>query len=372
MLQPKSEADLAALITGRTAPLRIQGGSTRDVGARVEAEALSTAALSGIVDYEPGALTLLVKAGTELSEVDATLAKEGQRLAFEPADWRALLGTSGEPTVGGMVAANISGPRRVAVGACRDFLLGVRFVDGRGRILKNGGRVMKNVTGYDLVKLMAGSWGTLGVLTEASFKVLAKPATEVTLVKSGLSATDGVTALTAALGTPFDVTGAAWINGEARVRIEGLPGSVAYRRDALAKTLGAGWDAVADDASAALWQKVRDVTPFVNREGAVWRVSVKPTDGPKLLAALGEEKNALLDWGGGLVWLCLPETSEASIRLRTALAPLGGHATLIRGSNALRAEVPVFQPEPAPIAALTASIRREFDPNAIFNPGIMG
>ncbi|HBV55491.1 MAG TPA: 2-hydroxy-acid oxidase, partial [Rhodobacteraceae bacterium] len=144
-MQPKTEADLAALIAGRTAPLRIIGGGTRDVGAPVKGEVLSLRGLSGIVDYEPGAMTLVVKAGTSLAEVDAALAQEGQRLAFEPADWRALLGTTGEPTVGGMVAANVSGPRRVAVGACRDFLLGLRFVDGRGRVLKNGGRVMKNV-----------------------------------------------------------------------------------------------------------------------------------------------------------------------------------------------------------------------------------
>ncbi|HAV08845.1 MAG TPA: glycolate oxidase subunit GlcE [Rhodobacteraceae bacterium] len=376
MLQPKTEADLAALIAGRTAPLRIIGGGTRDVGAPVKGEVLSLRGLSGIVDYEPGAMTLVVKAGTSLAEVDAALAQEGQRLAFEPADWRALLGTTGEPTVGGMVAANVSGPRRVAVGACRDFLLGLRFVDGRGRVLKNGGRVMKNVTGYDLVKLMAGSWGSLGAMTEASFKVLAKPAAEVTLVKSGLSAQDGVHALTQALGTPYDVSGAAWVGvgrqGEARVRLEGLPGSVAYRREALLNVLGAGWDAVSAEPSAALWREVRDVTPFVGRAGTVWRVSVKPTDGPRLLEALGAEE-ALLDWGGGLVWLLMPEGQDGGeAAVRAALRPLGGHATLMRGAAELRSRIAVFQPEAPAVATLAAAIRREFDPNSIFNAGIMG
>ena len=361
MEQVTNEAGLAALIAGRDAPLRIVGGGTRGMAAG-NAETLSVAGLTGVTLYEPGALTLVVRAGTRLAEVERTLAAEGQRLAFEPADWRGLLGTTGEPTIGGMVAGNISGPRRVAVGACRDAMLGVRFIDGRGRAIKNGGRVMKNVTGYDLVKLLAGSWGTLGVLTEVSFKVQAIPAAEATLIRRGVSAADGVAALTTGLGTPYDVTGAAWTGGAAMLRIEGMAGSVAYRRDALARVLGAGWDLAEGADSAALWRAVRDVTAFAGRDGVVWRVSVKPTDGPRLLAALGDP-DAVLDWGGGLCWLLLPE----NVDMRAALAPFGGHATRLRGHGA----GPVFQPEAAPVAALSARLRAEFDPKGLFNPGLM-
>ncbi len=361
MEQVTDEAGLAALIASREAPLRIVGGGTRGMVAG-NAEPLSVAGLTGVTLYEPGAMTLVVRAGTALAEVERVLDAEGQRLAFEPADWRGLLGTSGAPTIGGVVAGNISGPRRVAVGACRDFLLGVRFVDGRGRVIKNGGRVMKNVTGYDLVKLMAGSWGTLGVLTEVSFKVLAKPATEATLIRRGVTAAEGVAALTVGLGTPYDVTGAAWSGGAALLRIEGMAGSVTYRRDALARLLGAGWDAAEGADSAALWRDVRDVTPFAGRAGVVWRVSVKPTDGPRVLAALGDPE-AVLDWGGGLCWLLMPEGAD----VRAALAPFGGHATRIRGHD----PAPVFQPEPAPVAALSARLRAEFDPKGLFNPGLM-
>jgi glycolate oxidase FAD binding subunit len=183
MMTPNSEAELAQIVADAKAPLAIHGGGTR--GVAVDGDALSTANLSGIELYEPGALTIVVKAGTPVAEVDAALAIEGQRLAFEPMDHRGLLGATGTPTMGGLIAANISGPRRIQAGAARDFALGVRFVDGRGEIIKNGGRVMKNVTGYDLVKLMSGSHGTLGVLTEVSLKVLPMPETEATLLLHG-------------------------------------------------------------------------------------------------------------------------------------------------------------------------------------------
>lgn len=378
MMRPETEAELAEIVAGANGPLHVMGGGTRPVGKPVTGEVVQTTGLSGVVTYEPGALTLVVKAGTPVAEVEAVLAAEGQRLAFEPMDHRVLLGTEGAPTMGGLVGANVSGPRRVQVGACRDFLLGVRFVDGTGRILKNGGRVMKNVTGYDLVKLMAGSWGTLGVLTELSFKVLAKSAREVTLVKRGLTPAEGVAALTRALGSPFDVTGAAFHGdeGRAQVRLEGLPGSVAYRVQQFQSAGLAGFEAVEDADSAALWQEIRDVTPFAGVSGAVWRVSLKPSDAPVLSAALvdrGLGHRLMMDWGGGLVWLLVEEDGDAGAALiREELAKLGGHATLIRGSETLRRQVDVFQPEPAPISAITAGIRAKFDPKGIFNPGLMG
>ena len=365
-----SEEELAGVIRGTTVPFRIKGGGTRDVGRPGAGEALDVSGIAGIRLYEPGALTLVAAAGTPLAEVEAVLAAEGQRLAFEPADWRGLLGTSGEPTLGGMVAANVSGPRRVQAGACRDALLGVRFVDGTGAVVKNGGRVMKNVTGYDLVKLMAGSWGTLGVLTEASLKVLPAPEAVAVLVLEGLDDARAVEAMTRALGSPFDVTGAAHGSMGTLVRIEGFAQSVAYRAERLASLLAPfGAARVERDAgaAAALWRGVRDVAPFHGVPGDVWRLSVRPSAAAALVARAGA-RGALYDWGGGLVWLLMPEGED----LRARLGPLDGHATLIRADAATRARIAAFPPEPAPVAALAAGIRARFDPKGILNPGLMG
>ena len=304
-MRPGTEAELAEAVAGAAGPLLVRGGGTRTLGAAL-GEVLETSGLTGITLYEPGALTLVVRAGTSLAEVERVLAAERQRLAFEPPDLRALLGRTGVSTIGGVVAANASGPRRVQVGAARDALIGVRFVDGTGRVVKNGGRVMKNVTGYDLVKLMAGSNGTLGVITEVSFKVQAIPEAEATLVWQGLDAALGVTALSAALGSPYDVSGVAHL-GRARqtlIRLEGMVGSVGYRCAALNRLLGGGWAVVTGADSALLWRGVRDVSAFAGKPGAVWRASVKPADGPRLVAGLaGRVGEAIFDWGGGSVWL---------------------------------------------------------------------
>lgn len=369
-MRPQSEAALAEIVKSAEGPLQIKGGGTRDIGAPVVGgEVLSVAGLCGVTLYEPGALTVVAGAGTPLAEVEAVLAAEGQRLAFEPMDHRALLGTDGTPTIGGVVAANVSGPRRIQAGACRDSLLGVRFVDGMGRILKNGGRVMKNVTGYDLVKLMAGSWGTLGVLSEVSLKVQAIPEAEATLIGRGMDAAEGVRALSAALGSPYDVSGAGLLGGAAMVRVEGLADSVSYRVKRLLEAGCAGWEVAEGEASAQMWREVRDVTPFAGRDGVVWRVSVKPSDGPKLIDALGGAE-AIFDWGGGLVWLLMEEAETA--RVRAVVAKFGGHATLVRAPEAVRAAGAVFQPEPTPVAAISRGLRAKFDPRGILNPGLMG
>jgi glycolate oxidase FAD binding subunit len=324
--------------------------------------------LTGITLYEPGALTLVARAGTPLAAIDAVLAAERQRLAFEVPDMRGLLHRDGVSTIGGVVASNASGPRRVQVGACRDALLGVRFVDGRGDAIKNGGRVMKNVTGYDLVKLLAGSHGTLGVLTEVSFKVQAVPEVEATLL-CDLDVGSGLAALRAALGSPYDVTGAAYAEGRAMIRLEGLAGSVAYRRQALAGLLGGGWDVVEAAESAALWRHLRDVTAFADHAGAVWKLSVKPSDAAGIVAALAPlGMQAIYDWGGGLVWLCVPGDDAGAVR--AAVAARGGHATLVRGLAGMAAAI--FPPEPAGVAALTTGLRAQFDPRGILNAGMMG
>ena len=375
MLSPVDERELSEAVAGAEGPLRIVGGGTRPVGRPVSGEVLSTRGLSGIELYEPGALTIVARAGTPLAEVEAALAAENQRLPFEPMDMRGLLGTGGEPTIGGVVATNASGPRRIQAGACRDSLIGVRFVDGRGTVLKNGGRVMKNVTGYDLVKLLAGSYGTLGLVSEVSFKVLPGIETRACVLLNGLSNGDAVAAMAKALGSPYEVSGAAHtpagIDGHpvTMLRLEGFADSVAYRAGKLKELLAAFGDISVDtdpERVQAGWTWVRDVETFQGREGDVWRISVKPSDGPGIAARAGGE--VLFDWGGGFVWALAAPGSD----LRAELGDFAGHATLIRASEETRARLSVFQPEPAPVAALAEGLRRQFDPKGILNPGVMG
>ncbi len=372
-LAPTSEAELADMVASASEPLRIQGGGTRPIGVPVNGQPLTTSGLSGVNLYEPGALTLVVQAGTPVAEVRKTLAAEGQRLAFEPMDHRGLLGTSGEPTIGGVFAANVSGPRRIQAGAARDFLLGVRFVDGQGQVTRNGGRVMKNVTGYDLVKLMAGSYGTLGVLTELALKVLPASHHTATLTLSGLDDSTAIAALSRALGSPFEITGAAHRQTgdgpQTCLRIEGFEKSVAYRAGQL-QTLLAGLGTAEietdPDTNATLWQGIRDVACFHGGPGDIWRLSVKPSDAPGIKAQV-DGAEALYDWGGGLVWLRVPQDTQADT-IRAAVNAAGGHATLIRGNRAGG----VFQPLSPPIAALQDGLRARFDPRGILNPGLMG
>ena len=352
-MTPQSEAELAEAIAGATGPLAVRGGGTR--GLTGTGDPLETGGLTGITLHEPGALTLVARAGTPLAEVEAALAAEGQRLAFEPMDHRALLGTTGEPTIGGVVAANVSGPRRVQAGACRDFLLGLRFVDGRGTVVKNGGRVMKNVTGYDLVKLLCGSRGALGVLSEVSLKVLPLTETEATLCLPAATPAEAVRLMSAALGSPFEVTGAAWRGGEVLLRLEGFAESVAYRAGRLRDLLAADARVMEQDASRDCWRQVRDVAPFHGAEGTVWRLSAKPSDAPGIVARL-EADETLLDWGGGLIWARAPEGEDLRARMG---AP--GHATLVRGDGFAR-----HHPEPPAVAALTTGLRQRFDPRGLF------
>ena len=379
MVSPASEAALAEALAGARGPFVVRGGGTRAIGAAEAGEVLETGALSGIRLYEPGALTLVAGAGTTLAGIEAALAAEGQRMAFEPPDMRAVLGRAGEPTIGGVVAANASGPRRVQAGACRDFLLGMRAVTGRGEIVRAGGRVMKNVTGYDLARLFCGARGTLGVISEVALKVLPAPETEATLLIEGLDAADGVAALCRAMGTTLEVSGAAHLppeadGGPARtvMRLEGSAASVGERARRLAGMVPGGGRLLERGESAALWRGVRDVRPFAGREGALWHVSVKPTDGPVLSGALAAEGlafEAMYDWSGGRVWLLTEAGGDGgAAMIRARVAALGGHATLMRGPG----DVPAFHPEPEAVARLSAGLRAAFDPNGILNRGLMG
>lgn len=363
-LTPTSAEELAEAVRGLSAPVRIEGGGTRRAAAK--GDVLSLSALSGVVDYEPGALTLIAKAGTPLDEIETLLAQENQRLAFEPMDHRALMGTLGAPTIGGVIGGNVSGPRSIAVGAARDFALGVKFVDGAGRLLQNGGRVMKNVTGYDLVKLMCGSAGTLGALHEVSLKTLPKPETETTLAFAAESATRALDLMSGALGSPFEVTGAAYEPLARRVllRIEGFEASVAYRAAELQKKLGAA-DLLDASQSAEAWAALRDLRSFAGRPFVV-RASIRPSHLPMLAERLGQDWIA--DWGGGLVWAAAEAGDALGLgqRLRAFVADHGGHVTFVKAPEAVLAEVPAAQPQPEGIARLSQGLRARFDPKGLF------
>ena len=400
-LRPGTEAELADAVRAAHADrrtLEVRGGGTRaGLGGPVEAdETLETGGLAGITLYEPGALTLVVRAGTPLAEVNAALEAENQMLPFEPMTFAAIgaagAAGAGASTIGGVVATNASGPRRLQAGACRDSMIGVRFVDGRGEPIKNGGRVMKNVTGYDLVKLLAGSHGTLGIVTEVGFKVLPAPESTATVAVHGLGAPAAVRAMSAALGSPYDVSGAAHLprgregafdggasdaTGDDRattlVRVHGFAGSVQYRAERLRELLGAHGEVSVDDvpdSTAATWRAVRDVEPLDAVDGDLWRVSVRPSDGSDVVRRLGDADASLahlLDWGGGLVWARTAPGTD----VRASLAGLRGHSTLVHASAATRARLGAFEPEAPSVARLSAGLRERFDPAGILNPGRM-
>ena len=386
-MQPDSEQAVAAIVADAVkagTPLAIEGGGTRRPITRPvqAAQTLSLSALTGITLYEPAEMVIGAWVGTPVAQIEAALAAENQILSFEPADYRAALGTEGEPTIGGVVAGNISGPRRILAGAARDNLIGVRFVNGRGEIIKNGGRVMKNVTGLDLVKLQAGAWGTLGVLTEVIFKVTPRPPEGRTLVVEGLSDRDGVDLLGRAMGTPFEVNGAAHLpasGGEAArtaMRLEGFPEQLDYRIPALTERLGVSGATLSGEAHTAFWRDVRDISAFPAREdAALWRISCPAMSGPDIVAAIAAQRTAkvIYDRSGGLVWLETGFEGDAGAEaIRAACKPhSGAHATLFRAPPAMKANVPVFNPlEPAHMA-LTRSIKASLDPQGLFNPGAM-
>lgn len=376
VLWPTADKDLAELAREGEAPFEIIGtGTKRGLGRPVEASRLiDMSGFSGIIAYEPEELILDVAAGTRLADVEKLIAAHGQQLAFEPPDYSALLGSAHSGTVGGLVACNLAGPRRIKAGALRDHILGVRGVTGAGDIFKAGARVVKNVTGYDLPKLLTGSWGTLAAMTSVILKVLPAPETEETVVLTGLDDVQAVNAMSLAMQSPCEVSSAAYIPGEAAyLRLEGIAPSVAYRRDQLAKLLKTPIEILAAKSSAAKWRMIRDGAFFIDRPGhPLWKLSVTPSNAPAIIRVLRERTDlrCLFDWAGGLIWLEVPPADDGHAALiRSAFAT--GHATLIRATDAVRASADVFQPQPEGLAALSSRVKASFDPRHIFNPGRM-
>jgi len=396
---PAQVQEFVAYAVANELPVEVIGrGSKRAVGRPGNpAETLSLRALSGISLYEPEELVLTAGPGTPLDDIEAALTAANQELMFEPPDYGPLLaGRSDKGTLGGVIASNLSGPRRVKAGAARDHFLGFTAVSGRGETFKSGGRVVKNVTGYDLCKLMAGSWGTLGVMTEVTCKVLPKAEKVRTVLVRGVDAVSGTAAMTRALGSPNEVSAAAWLPGPlagrsavsyvadekapvAAIRVEGPAPSVAYRTQQLANLLAdlGSVEELHTENSRAFWQEVRDVMPFAapGDQRTVWKISVAPQAGQGVLETLCgslPEAEGYLDWGGGLVWLAVDDhETGAHEAVRAAAGAAGGHATLIRGSETLRAAIPVFHPPAPGVAALSARVKNSFDPVGILNPGRM-
>jgi glycolate oxidase FAD binding subunit len=367
-------------------------GTKRAIGRPSQTDiTLELSGLSGVTLYEPQELVLSAKVGTPVAEIEALLDAHNQQLAFEPLDYGPLFGSApGGGTLGGVIAANLSGPRRIKAGAARDHFLGVSAITGRGDSIKSGGRVVKNVTGYDLCKLLAGSWGTLAAMTDITIKVLPKAETEATVIVAGLDDAVAAKAMAAAMGSPFDVSAAShlpdhvasWFDGLPKpqattaLRVEGFAPSVAHRKEALAALLKPfGPVTILDDNnSRALWLAVRQVKAFTAAEGRarpLWRISTAPGRGHEIAARMTPAAQIFYDWGGGLVWVAMPFADEPDARaIRAAVAEFGGHATLVRASAAVRAAVDVFEPQQA-VAALTKRVKESFDPRGVLNPGRM-
>ncbi len=398
-MRPIDEREFASVLAEATAaktPLEVSGaGSKQKIGRPMQTSAnVSARAMRGITLYEPTEMVMAARSGTPLGQVETALADRGQMLAFEPLDLGPLAGgEAGQGTIGGTFATNLSGARRIAVGAARDHLLGIRGINGRGEVFKSGGRVMKNVTGYDLCRGLAGSWGTLAVLSEVTFKVLPAPEDTGTLVLFGLPDEFAVEVLCTAMGSPFEVSGAVHLQrslatrlvdqslasqGQAvtAIRIENFAKSVAYRKGRLKDLLKVYGEISELDRATSLrfWAELRRLSVLQQSDAPVWRISTAPTAAPKVVAAISAymECRAFFDWSGGLVWAeVLPTTDAGAADVRRVIATHGGHATLVRAAPDVRAAVEVFQPLEAGLEKLSRRLKAAFDPAGILNPGRM-
>lgn len=403
IVRPASEAELQKelmTLAQQKLPAEIRGaGSKSGIGRPAsQSVVIELTKLSGITLYEPSELVMSANAGTSLAQIEGTLAERGQMLAFEPMDLGpATGGAGGVQTIGAVFATNFSGARRVATGAGRDHLLGARAVNGRGEVFKSGGRVLKNVTGYDVARALTGSFGTLAVLSEVTFKVTPLPQQTHTLVYAGLSDEIGNEMVCAAMGTPFEVSGTAHLtagltarlelgslareaNTITAIRIENFASSVAYRIDRLREALKIyGTPLVlAHDTSLSFWSELRRLSVLTPRKGDaptnLWRISTSPRLASKVIDAVRRNMavEAYYDASGGLVWLEVTASADAGAAdIRRILSTHGGHATLIRAEPEVRSAVEVFQPMSPAVERITAGLKAAFDPGRILNPGRM-
>ena len=382
-----------ALAEGKT--LEVAGrGSKRLLGRPSQSDlTLDLSGLSGVTLYEPEELVLSAKAGTPIAEIEALVASRGQQLAFEPMDYGPVLGGSaGAGSLGGALATNLSGPRRIKAGAARDHFLGFSAVSGRGEAFKSGGRVVKNVTGYDLCKILAGSFGTLAAMTDVTIKTLPAPETETTVLVPGLDDAKANAAMSAAMASSCDVSGAAHlprkmvmhikgvylVHAATAFRLEGVAPSVKHRVDALKSLLSSfgASEQITGDESRNFWRGVRDAVPLAasaaTGDWPLWRVSTTPALGAEFAASLPRDAQFFFDWAGGLVWVALPSADDAGAgAIRRAAHSTGGHATLIRAPAAIRAAVDVFEPQKGALAGVSKRIKEGFDPKGVLNPGRM-
>jgi glycolate oxidase FAD binding subunit len=398
-MRPVDEREFSRLLAEATAtstPIALAGAGTKaSIGRPMNATTqLSTRALRGITLYEPNEMVMSARSGTSLAQIEDALSARRQMLAFEPIGLGGLGGGEAtDATVGGIFATNLSGARRIRVGAARDHLLGVRAVSGSGEVFKSGGRVMKNVTGLDLCRGLAGSWGTLAVMCEVTFKVQPMPEETATLILLGLPDAIAVEVLCEAMTTPYEVSGAVhlqpsvvarlWHDGlraqaqaVTALRLENFAKSVAYRKARLKEHLKAYGDIhdLDTENSHAFWGELRQLSVLQDSDAPVWRISTAPTEGPKVVAAISAYMRcrALYDWSGGLVWAeVLPTTDAGAADIRRVMATHGGHATLIRAEPQVRAAVEVFQPLEAGLERLSRRLKATFDPAGILNPGRM-
>ena len=397
MIRPADEQELSVAIqdaANAQVPLEILGaGTKREIGRPMNTSAtVTTSRLRGITLYEPNELVMTAGAGTPLSTIENELSLHNQQLAFEPIDPAPAIGReAGQLTCGGVFATNLSGSRRIQSGAARDHLLGIRGVNGRGEIFKSGGRVMKNVTGYDLSRGLSGSWGTLAVFTELSFKVLPKPEETRTLIFFGMPDKIATEVMIRAMQTPYEVSGTLHLQknlahrlrhqglqnmGEAitAIRLENFANAVAGRAEKLKQAFAAYGDVhELDDAnSIAFWHEVRELSFLQGSKDPLWRISTAPTDGPRITEALSGfmDCRTAYDWAGGLIWVEVPSTTDAgAAEIRRLLASIGGHATLIRAEPSVRATINVFQPLEPGLANLSALLKSQYDPLGLLNPG---
>ncbi|MGO9742690.1 MAG: glycolate oxidase subunit GlcE [Roseiarcus sp.] len=399
-LSPSNQREVAEAVAAAASerkPLEIvAGGSKRAFGRPVRAErTLDLTRLAGVIDYEAAELVLTARPATPLAEIEAALAAKRQMLAFEPPNWQALMRTNAEPTLGGVIACNLAGPRRVRCGAPRDFLLGFSAVNGVGEIWKAGGKVVKNVTGFDMSKLLAGSFGTLSVLTELTLKVAPRPETERTVLFSALADEIAVATMAKALNTPFEVSSVAHLPYPAArrssvaevsgglgavtaMRLEGPAPSVAFRLEAIEGLFGRG-ARLDDEASRRFWREIGEVRPLLPADGRIaWRLCPPPSRAAAVVDVVRarlSSADAFYDWGGGLVWLSLDEQqagADAGAEIvRAAMKPQGGHSTLVVAGEATRSRVAVFEPVAGPLLALSGRVKAGFDPFHLLNPGRM-